>query len=35
MTARTEAARSGDLAPRLGPLAQYALLRLPNTALAR
>ena len=26
MTARTEAARSSDLAPRLGPLVQYALL---------
>ena len=29
MTARTEAARSSDLAPRLGPLAQYALLAGP------
>ena len=29
MTARTEAARSGDLAPRLGPLVQYALLAGP------
>ena len=29
MTARTEAARSSDLAPRLGPLVQYALLAGP------